>query len=67
MLGVDVPLYPALEPAVREAEAIVLVTRWGAFEQVPTLLRDVDPPPLIVDGRRMLDRTRVARYEGVGM
>ena len=66
MLGVEVPLYAELEPAVREAEAIVLVTRWAAFERVPTLVRDLDPQPLIVDGRRMLDRSSVARYEGVG-
>jgi UDPglucose 6-dehydrogenase/GDP-mannose 6-dehydrogenase len=67
MLGVDVPLYAALEPAVREAQALVLVTRWDEFRRVPDLLRDVAPPPLVVDGRRMLDRSSVARYEGVGL
>ena len=66
MLGADIPMYQALEPAVREAEAVVLVTSWDEFERVPGLLRDLDVPPLVVDGRRMLDPSGVARYEGIG-
>ena len=66
MLGVAIPLYAALQPAVLEAEALILVTRWDEFELVPSLLHDLDAPPLVVDGRRMLDPSRVARYEGIG-
>jgi UDPglucose 6-dehydrogenase/GDP-mannose 6-dehydrogenase len=56
-----------LAEAVQEADAIVLVTRWAEFEQLPELLRSVSPQPLVIDGRRMLDRHAVARYDGIGL
>jgi len=56
-----------LEDALQEADAVVLATRWQEFERVPEMLKHVDPQPLFVDGRRMLDKTRFARYEGIGL
>jgi UDPglucose 6-dehydrogenase/GDP-mannose 6-dehydrogenase len=56
-----------LEDAVRDAEALVLVTSWEAFRRVPDLLAGAANPPLVVDGRRMLDKRRVARYAGIGL
>ena len=56
-----------LSSAVAEAEVVVLMTRWKEFERLPELLADRDPQPLVVDGRRMLDKTRFARYEGIGL
>jgi UDPglucose 6-dehydrogenase len=56
-----------LEEAVSNTDAIVIVTRWKDFERVPELLAKSDDPPLVVDGRRMLDRQSVARYAGVGL
>jgi UDPglucose 6-dehydrogenase/GDP-mannose 6-dehydrogenase len=56
-----------LEEAVSTTDAIVIVTRWEDFERVPELLTRSDDPPLVVDGRRMLDRHSVARYAGVGL
>lgn len=55
-----------LERAVRDAEVVALVTRWPQFETLHELLRDRRPPPLVVDGRRVLDPSRFARYEGIG-
>jgi UDPglucose 6-dehydrogenase len=56
-----------LEEAVSAADAVVIVTRWEDFERVPELLAGTDEPPLVVDGRRILDRQSVARYAGVGL
>jgi len=56
-----------LRAAVEKADAVVLVTRWREYEEVPALLSGLDPAPLLVDGRRMLDRRLVARYAGIGM
>jgi UDPglucose 6-dehydrogenase len=56
-----------LEEAVSTTDAVVIVTRWENFERVPELLARSDDPPLVVDGRRMLDRQSIARYAGVGL
>jgi UDPglucose 6-dehydrogenase/GDP-mannose 6-dehydrogenase len=56
-----------LEDAVRDADAVVIVTRWSEYERLPELLAGIERPPLVVDGRRMLPRTSVPRYEGIGL
>ena len=56
----------SLADAVRGASVIVLVTRWPEFAALPDLIAGMDPPPLVVDGRRVLDRSRIPRYEGIG-
>jgi UDPglucose 6-dehydrogenase/GDP-mannose 6-dehydrogenase len=53
--------------AIATAEAILLVTRWAEFEQLPGLLRAMDNPPLVVDGRRLLDKKSLDRYDAVGL
>ncbi len=68
VLGSDPVRYAdSLEQVLKGAEAVVLVTSWDAFRRVPDLLRDAVDPPLVVDGRRMLDKRRVARYAGIGL
>ena len=56
-----------LEEAVQNTDALLLVTRWGEFQKVPALLEKLAAPPLVVDGRRALDKTRIKRYEGIGL
>jgi UDPglucose 6-dehydrogenase/GDP-mannose 6-dehydrogenase len=56
-----------LEDALDGADAVMLVTRWEEFQRVPDLLASRAPQPVVVDGRRVLDRTRLARYEGIGL
>jgi len=56
-----------LAAAVRDRQAVVLLTRWEQFSALPELLATLDPQPLFVDGRRMLDKHRIARYEGIGL
>ena len=56
-----------LPQTVNDVQAIVLLTRWEEFGRIPKLLASLDPQPLFVDGRRMLDKTSVARYEGIGL
>jgi len=57
----------ALSEAVQDVGAIVLTTKWDEFTRLPDLLRDRHPQPLVVDGRRMLDKRGVQRYEGIGL
>lgn len=60
-------LAESLEEALRDADAAVLVTRWKEFDRVPALLDGLPSQPVLVDGRRMLDKTSVERYEGIGL
>jgi UDPglucose 6-dehydrogenase/GDP-mannose 6-dehydrogenase len=63
----DVTYLEDLVAAVKQAEAVVIVTRWDHYRQVPELVGQLDPPPLVVDGRRMLDRASVPAYTGIGL
>jgi UDPglucose 6-dehydrogenase/GDP-mannose 6-dehydrogenase len=56
-----------LSGALTGAAAVVLVTRWPEFAEVPALVSAMAHPPVVVDGRRMLDRTSVPRYDGIGL
>jgi UDPglucose 6-dehydrogenase/GDP-mannose 6-dehydrogenase len=67
IFGESLRLCGTLEEALRGASAVVLVTRWKEFLNVPELLARMDPPPVFVDGRRMLHKESVARYEGIGL
>jgi len=63
----DVTYVAELADAVKQADAIVIVTRWDQYHRLPELIEQLDPPPLVVDGRRMLDKTSVPSYTGVGL
>lgn len=66
-LGDDGVVYAdTMEDCVRGVEAVVLLTAWDEFRRLPELLDGASSPPLVVDGRRFLDRNRLARYEGIG-
>jgi UDPglucose 6-dehydrogenase len=56
-----------LADAVKQADAVVIVTRWDHYLRLPELISRLDPPPLVVDGRRMLDRSSVPSYTGIGL
>jgi len=65
--GQPVHLRDSLESALERVDAALLVTRWEEFRRLPSLLRGMRPVPLLVDGRRMLDRESVPRYDGIGL
>jgi UDPglucose 6-dehydrogenase len=56
-----------LESALTGVDATVLVTSWDDFRRVPEVLAGMDVQPLVVDGRRMLDKRQLARYAGIGL
>lgn len=57
----------SLEAALEGVDAVMVVTSWHEFRQVPDLLAGRAAPPLVIDGRRMLDKRRLARYSGIGL
>lgn len=66
-VGEPVEYAPSLQECISTVDAIVLVTSWKEFESVPELLKNVDPQPLVIDGRRQLDKHTIARYTGIGL
>jgi UDPglucose 6-dehydrogenase len=63
----EVRFAPSLSEVLTGAEVVVVVTRWDEFHQLPALLKPMASPPVVVDGRRMLDKHAFARYEGIGV
>jgi UDPglucose 6-dehydrogenase/GDP-mannose 6-dehydrogenase len=63
----DVTVAEDLEQAIEGADAVVIVTRWDQFEALPQMLADRAEQPLVVDGRRMIACSAVARYAGIGL
>jgi UDPglucose 6-dehydrogenase len=57
----------SLAEAVTDAEAILVLTRWPEFKELAHLLSPLADPPVIIDGRRMLDRYAFLKYEGIGL
>ena len=56
-----------LAETVQDVDVVLLLTRWADFKALPDLLQGVANPPLVIDGRRMLDKAAFARYEGIGL
>jgi UDPglucose 6-dehydrogenase/GDP-mannose 6-dehydrogenase len=67
ILGSAVAYARTLEECLQDVDAVVLLTRWKQFDSVPELLGALKSPPLLVDGRRQLDKRSVARYAGIGL
>jgi UDPglucose 6-dehydrogenase len=57
----------SLPAALKDSQAIILVTRWQEFERIPEIISQMDPQPILIDGRRLLDKNAIARYEGIGV
>jgi UDPglucose 6-dehydrogenase/GDP-mannose 6-dehydrogenase len=67
VLGNAVVYAESLEECLEDVDAVVLLTRWKQFEAVPGILSALESPPLLLDGRRQLDKREVARYAGIGL
>lgn len=66
-VDIDLNYAPTVKEAVTGVDAIVLVTRWDEFDALPDIINGMDVSPLLVDGRRMIDKNAVPRYEGIGL
>ncbi len=57
----------SLEEAVEDADAVLLLTRWPEFARLPEVLSGCSRQPVLIDGRRMVAKESVERYEGIGL
>ena len=67
ILGDAIGYADSLEACLAGVDVVLLLTRWTQFDAVPVLLRRRASPPLLVDGRRQLDKRDVPRYAGIGL
>lgn len=68
LFGTDKLLFcEELTQAIDGVQAVLIMTRWSEFEQIPDLLAQRENPPVVIDGRRMLAKDTVKQYEGIGL
>jgi UDPglucose 6-dehydrogenase/GDP-mannose 6-dehydrogenase len=57
----------SLDAALADIDAVVVVTPWKEFKDVPARLAATQPKTVFVDGRRAYDKQSLANYEGIGL
>ena len=57
----------SLETAIKDAQAVLIMTRWSEFNALPDLLKSHSDAPVVIDGRRMLDKQELTNYDGIGL
>ena len=65
--GLNIKLCEDMAEAVQDVDAVLLITRWDEFAQLPALIARQPVPPLLVDGRRMIAPVSVPNYSGIGL
>jgi UDPglucose 6-dehydrogenase/GDP-mannose 6-dehydrogenase len=55
-----------LDEAIRDAKALLLVTRWPEYADLHHRVGRLNPAPVVIDGRRFLDPGRFPAYAGIG-
>lgn len=67
-LGKDTIDYAAtVAGCVESADAVLLMTSWPQFKELPEIMAHLVKRPLLVDGRRMLAKDSITPYEGIGL
>ena len=59
--------FDSLQKTVEGTDAVVLMTRWDEFTKLPEVLKEIVPQPIVIDGRRMLEKSRMETYLGIGL
>jgi UDPglucose 6-dehydrogenase/GDP-mannose 6-dehydrogenase len=60
--------YPkSLEESLMDVDAVIVITRWEQFKDIDSLINSMKRQPLIIDGRRMLEKNNYKKYEGIGL
>jgi UDPglucose 6-dehydrogenase/GDP-mannose 6-dehydrogenase len=67
MLGNSAVFSDTLADAISGAKAILVMTAWPEFKALPDLVGMSKDAPLVVDGRRMLFKSSLHNYAGIGL
>ena len=66
-VNTDVRITDDLDEALEGAEGIALMTAWPDYEDLAERVSRLENPPLVVDGRRMLDTDAFERLAAIGL
>ncbi|MCC7125963.1 MAG: UDP-glucose/GDP-mannose dehydrogenase family protein [Acidobacteria bacterium] len=67
IFGSTLALADSVADAIAGADAILVLTNWPAFVDLPRLVALRDPQPVVVDARRVFPVSAFERYEGTGL
>ncbi|MGE0704971.1 MAG: UDP-glucose/GDP-mannose dehydrogenase family protein [Vicinamibacterales bacterium] len=67
VLGAGIEYARSLADAVRDADAVVLLTSWPEFRDLEPIILSQEKAPILVDGRRFYDASLTPCYEGIGL
>ena len=68
ILGIDnIEYTESLEETLLDVDAVILITRWDQFKNINNLINNKKWQPLIIDGRRILNKNDYEKYEGIGL
>ena len=67
LFGNEVQFFDSVEAIASAVDALVIMTGWPEFARIPQVLSGLRAPPLVIDGRRMLDKASVPAYFGIGL
>ena len=68
ILGIkNIKYCKTLEEACRNSDIILVLTAWNEFKDLNKILKKVKKNPLVIDGRRFLNKNKFKRFEGIGV
>jgi len=65
--GVSIDYADTVEACIADADAVMLMTSWPQFKDLPAMIGAAAKPPVLIDGRRMLAKDSVPAYHGIGL
>lgn len=63
----EVEISTSLEDALIGVDAVIVMTQWDVFRDLPRLFEKVSSQPLLIDARRMFDKDDFDNYGGIGL
>jgi UDPglucose 6-dehydrogenase len=67
IFGSSIQLYENTVELLNSVDAVMLMTSWEEFKNLPRLLLQVEKKPYFIDGRRFIDKALISNYAGIGL
>ena len=57
----------SLEDCIKSSDVIIITTPWKEFLKLPFYLDKLEISPLVIDGRRILNKNSIKNYRAIGL